>query len=124
MIFFLIWKNDEYKIINTHIIDEFNKNIKNCIINKNYIKIQNKPVLSIDNPNKMKNRINVMNSLSKELNTKIGEVFIIYQFIGNFTWVNFYENFDGTYDKLVLDLFKEITNRLIYYIIQDISIKI
>ena len=65
--FFLIWKNDEYKIINKYNIDEFITNIKNYIISKNYKKIQNKPVLSIDNPNKMKNRNNVTNLLRKEL---------------------------------------------------------
>ena len=115
--FFIIWKNDEYKILNKYIIDEFIKNIKNYIKSKNYIKIQNKPVLSIDNPNKMKNRINVINLLRRELNEKIGEFFIIYPFRGNFTKGNFYENFDGIYDYSVLDLYKEITNRpnILYY---------
>ena len=115
--FFLIWKNDEYKIINKYNIDEFIINIKNYILSKNYIKIQNKPVLSIDNPNKMKNRNNVMNLLRKELKFKIGEFFIIYPFRGNFTRGNFLANFDGVYDYSVLDLFKEITNRnnILYY---------
>lgn len=53
--FFLIWKNDIYENVNYSIIIILINKIKKYMLSKNYIKIQGKPILSINNPNKISN---------------------------------------------------------------------
>ena len=115
--FFIIWKNDDYNIINNSIIYNFINNIKIFFLSNNYIKILNKSVFSINNPYIINNRRYIIKLLRKQAKSTIGELFIIYPFKGNFNSLNFFEGFDAIYDYSNLDIYKEIANRpnILYY---------
>ena len=115
--FFIIWNNDNYNIIDNNIIYNFLNNIKLFFLSNNYIKIYNKPVLSINNPYIINNRRYIIKLLRKQAKSTIGELFIIYPFKGNFNSLNFFEGFDAIYDYSNLDIYKEIANRpnILYY---------
>ena len=109
--FFLIWKNDDIDEVNNIIIDYLIKHIRKFMIRDNYIKIDSKPVLSINNPYNLYSKINIISYIRKLAEKEIGKLFILYPFKGNYTKRKFLENFDGIYDFSNLDLFEEITNR-------------
>ena len=115
--FFIIWNNDNYNIIDNSIIYNFINNIKVFFLSNNYIKIHNKPILSINNPYIINNRRYIIKLLRKQAKSTIGELFIIYPFKGNFNSLNFFEGFDAIYDYSNLDIYKEIANRpnILYY---------
>ena len=115
--FFLIWRNDGIDNININILEILLDNIRKYLINDNYIKFNGKPILSINNPNKIKNIINIIADLRKLSEKKIGKLFILYPFIGNYSEQSFINQFDGIYDFSKFDLFQDITNRpnIIYY---------
>ena len=115
--FFIIWNNDNYNIIDNNIIYNFLNNIKLFFLSNNYIKIYNKPVLSINNPYIINNRRYIIKLLRKQAKSTIGELFLIYPFKGNFNSLNFFEGFDAIYDYSNLDIYKEIENRpnILYY---------
>ena len=116
--FFLIWKNDEHKNINKNIIKILINNIQQFLIHDNYIKIGEKPVLSISNSSTFINTKNIISNLRKEAKKKIGEIFILYPFKGNFTEKKFMTEFDATYDFSQVDLFEHIIikSNILYYV--------
>ena len=88
--FLLIWKNENFKrIINNNIllikqnynkinIDKFINDIKKYLISKNYIKIDGKPVLGINDITKIKNLKGCLLILREKARLlKIGEIFIL-----------------------------------------------
>ena len=81
--FLLNWKNDNFKLlnnINKELIN-FIKNIKNYLISRYYIKVNNKPIILIENPLIFQNLKEVLFFLRKEvMDNKIGEIFIIFPF--------------------------------------------
>ena len=69
----------------------------------------NKPVLSISKPNNFVNIKKIISFIRKKSNeTKIGQLFIIYPFTGNFTEKKFLTEFDAAYDYSKIDLFEHI----------------
>ena len=103
--FFLIWKNKEITNTTNETIENLINNLKQYIISENYIKIEKKPVISISNPSKLNNTKKVISIIRKKAKLKkIGEIFIFYPFIGNFTAPKFLPGFDATYDFSKVDL--------------------
>ena len=88
--FFLIWKNENFKrIINNNIllikqkynkinIDKFINGIKKYLISENYIKIDGKPVIGINDITKIKNLKECLLILREKARIlKIGEIFVL-----------------------------------------------
>ena len=115
--FFLIWRNDDVNYNDTEKIKNFFDNIKKYIDSENYIKIQNKPVISLKKTKIIKNRLYIISLIRTVARDMIGEIFLIYPFTGKITQDFFYNEFDGAYDYSIYDLFQEITNRpnIIHY---------
>ena len=115
--FFLIWKNDELDTIDIRTIKILMNNIVIYIKSDNYIKIQEKPILSINEPKKLINKTKIILFLRKIAKEKIGNIFLLYPYKGNFTSQNFFREFDALYDFSKLNLFKDITYRpnILYY---------
>ena len=79
------------------------------MISDKYIKIRNKPVLSISKPDifiKVREVLSFIRKKAKKLD--IGDLFIFYPFTGNFTENKFFSEFDATYDYSKIDLFEHI----------------
>ena len=51
--FLLIWRNEIFETFNKTIIIILINSLKKYMLSKHYIKIQGKPVLSINDPNKI-----------------------------------------------------------------------
>ena len=123
--FFFVWKNDEFENIGINIIQTLINNITKYLISDNYIKINNRPILSIRNPYKYLNIKNIILMIRKKAKTVIGEIFIIFPYIGNFSEDNYLREFDAIYDFSKIDLFKtSIQIILRFYITQESHIKI
>jgi len=117
--FMIIWKNHKIKNANKNIIIKFIKNIEKYLISDNYIKIKNKPLISVSNQHilKNKNRINNIILLRNLLKIRIGDVFIIYPYTSYITKKKFYKEFDATYDLSTIERYpdtKNISNILHY----------
>ena len=116
--FFLIWENDEIKNKDKQIIEQLIKFIQQHLISDNYIKIKNKPVLSISNPSKILGIKNFISNLRKKAKEKkVGKLFIFYPFKGNFTERKFLTEFDATYDFSRVDLIEHtiVKSNILYY---------
>lgn len=75
-IYFLIfWKNEENKISHNYNICEFFSEIKKYVVDRRYIKINDKPVIGIDNLNINEQNINTLRLLFKK--NKLGNIFIL-----------------------------------------------
>ena len=119
--FFLIWKNDNLEnffikfknkelriILFKDIINKLIIDIKKYLISNIYIKINNKPVLSINKPFIFPN-LNKYLSLLRQISieNKIGEIYILFPFnkeLDDFKDFNFY---DAAYDISRVNIFKE-----------------
>ena len=115
--FFLVCRNIDKINISENDTGTMIINLKKFIINDNYIKINNKPVLSIENPNKLGN-INIMIFLFRKILKKIvGDIFLLYPFTGSFSEKKFLYQFDAIYDFSNLDLFEvgEYKHNILYY---------
>ena len=116
--FFLIWKNEEIKNIDNNIFDFLIFNFRKFMISDNYIKIDDRPILSIHNPYNITKSIYIISKLRKLAKSKIGKnLFLLYPFKGNYNKQKFIKSFDALYDFSKIDLFEEITNRpnILYY---------
>ena len=71
--FLVIWKNDDIKYNNTEIIKNFFDNIKIYIDSENYIKVQNKPVITLKNERLLK-RTQVKKFAEMHLKEKIASM--------------------------------------------------
>ena len=109
--FLLIWKNDEIKIYDSKTIDTFIQKIKKYLIFDNYIKINDKPILSINNPYIFDDITKTVLLLRKIAKKYIGEIFLIYPFKGNYNIKNFFNDFNGIYDFSNEELFTYLKNR-------------
>lgn len=117
--FMIIWQNHNIKNVKINIINKFINNIKKYLISDNYIKINNKPVISISNQHilKNKNRINNILLLRNIFKKRLGDAFIIYPYTANITNKNFYKEFEATYDLSTIERYpdtKNISNILHY----------
>ena len=127
--FMIIWKNEnlfqhikrfEDNILNDiqlleNELNKFVKKIKKYLISKQYIKINLKPVLSINEPLIFKNIDIVMSILRKKSKeNEIGEIFFMYPLtsIKNFSSFKYIESFDAAYESLE----KDFNNKDLYYI--------
>ena len=116
--FFLIWKNDEIDNINIELIENLINNIKKYMVSNNYIKIKQKPILSISKPYKFPNIKYVMTNIRKIAEEKgVGKIFIIYPFTDDIKGKNFSSEFDATYDFSKVDLIEHtiIKPNILYY---------
>ena len=116
--FFLIWKNEEIKNVDNNIFDFLIYNFRKFMISDNYIKIDDRPILSIHNPYNITKSIYIISKLRKLAKSKIGKnLFLLYPFKGNYNKQKFIKSFDALYDFSKIDLFEEITNRpnILYY---------
>jgi len=116
--FLFVWRNEDIENIDSYIIKILFDNITKFLISDNYIKINKKPVLSINNPFKYLNIKNILFLIRNEAKIKIGEIFIFYPFVGNFKENNFLREFDAIYDFSSLDLLEDITKNnpyILYY---------
>lgn len=115
--FFIVWKNDRVESKDINIIDFLISNISKFMQSENYIKINNRPILSISCPSYLINETNLVPLLRKKAKKIIGKIFLLYPFRGKLSGVNFIRGFDAIYDFSKIDLFDEITNRpnIIHY---------
>ena len=119
--FFLIWKNDNLEnffndfknselsiILFNIIINKIIKDIKKYLISNKYIKINDKPALSINKPFLFPNLNKYLLLLrQKSIENKIGEIFILFPFnkeLNNFKDFIYY---DAAYDISKINIFKE-----------------
>ena len=97
--FFLNWNNDNFSLLNKieKKLNNFIKQIKKYLISKNYIKINNKPIISIRNPSTFRNVSETLNLLrEKAKENELGEMIIIFPF--NNTENRYTQLFDGFFD--------------------------
>ncbi len=116
--FFLIWKNDQIKYTNIETIEQLINNLKKYIISDDYIRIREKPVLSISNPNNFYNTRSILTNIrNKAKQYSIGEIFIFYPFTGNFSEKKFLKDYDAAYDFSNIDLIEHIIIKpnILYY---------
>ena len=113
--FSLNWKNDNFKSLKNINIElaNFIKFIKNYLISKNYIRIHNKPLISIGNPFIFQNVNEVLLLLRKEAKEyEIGEIFIIFPHNEPMTETRNLEFFDGSFDFSKIDPLAKDENKL------------
>ena len=131
MIHFLLnWENDNIKILINeckkryknyrtfqNLLEYFVKRVKTYLISDLYIKIVEKPILSIENPTIFKNPQRALLLLRKKfLENGINEIFIICPLIKVFNNSNYTNLFDATIDSPIFDYFSKIeNNQLINY---------
>lgn len=131
MIHFLLnWENDNIKLlINEYkkkynyirtfqnLLESFVKRIKTYIVSDLYIKINKKPILSIENPLIFKNPQRSLLLLRKKFKENgINEIFIICPLIKVFNNSNYTNLFDATIDSPIFDYFeKDLNHTLINY---------
>jgi len=115
----IIWQNPKIKNENKNTIIIFIKNIEKYLISDNYIKIKNKPLLSISIQHKLKNknRINNIILLRNILKKRKEDVFLIYPYISHITKKKFYKEFDAAYDLSTIERYPDIKNisNILYY---------
>ena len=127
--FMIIWKNENFfeqiEILKDNILNDiqllenelnkFIKKIKKYLISKPYIKINQKPVLSLNEPLIFKNIdivISILRKKSKE--NEIGEIFFLYPLtsINNFSSFKYLKSFNAAYEFLK----KDFNNNDLYYL--------
>ena len=117
--FMIIWQNHRIKIYNIKIIHKFINNIQKYLISDNYIKINNKPVISISNQHILINNNRKFNILLLRniLKKRIGDVFIIYPYTSYKTKKKFYKEFDAAYDLSTIERYPDTKNisNIIHY---------
>lgn len=101
-------KKNNYINVNPHIeidIDKFIKNIKKYLLSKNYIKINNKTVISISNNSENENFKQIILILrQKALENGIGEVFLLFPLFQKFN-LKYINILDGVYDLSKINFF-------------------
>ena len=118
--FFIIWKNENLESININsnssnteelylkTLDIFINNTKKYIIGESYIKINNKPILSINRPLIIPNLNEFIISLrEKAKNSEIGDIFIFFPLRNINESSDIISLFDGVYDLTNINLIKE-----------------
>ena len=128
--FFLIWKNEniERSISNNNllykenllkiIIDIFIKNIKKYMIKEIYIKINHKPVISINKPSIIPNLNKFLFFLrEKAISYKIGKVFILAPLRNINESLKYLISFDSAYDLSKIKLYERNNYKIknLYY---------
>ena len=114
--FLLNWENDNFKLlnnINKELIN-FIKTIKKYLISNNYIKINNKHLISIGNPLAFQNLNEIIFFLRKEATeNEIGEIFIIFPINETINKTRYIKLFDGVFDFSKTEPSKKDENKLI-----------
>jgi hypothetical protein len=129
--FLLIWENEKFEeLINQNKdnlkrlqiigkeLDKFIINIKKYMISKNYIKINNKPAISISNPSSFQNINESIYILRKKtLENGIGKIFILYPLNNTLINSKYITLFDAVYDISKKDLLEENEKKqnILYY---------
>jgi len=122
MNFLLIWDNNNIqslinKFKNKNLIENFVKRIKTYLLSDLYIKIYEKPILSIENPSIFINPQMTLLLIRKKFKENgINEIFIICPFIKIFNNSNYTNLFDAAIDSPKFDYFEKDHNyQLIKY---------
>ena len=113
--FLLNWKNENFKLIkNLNVeLSNFMKNIKKYLVSKHYININNKPLISLENPLIFQNLNQVLLFLRKEAQeNEIGEIFIIFPYKSLINETRYLELFDGAFDYSKLDQIGKTNKKL------------
>ena len=105
--FFLIWRNEELQNVKQNMVITLVNYLKQYMKSDYYIKIKEKPILSINNPNIIMDIKNILYIFRKEAKKEIGEIFILYPFTGNFNNKNIFVEFDAIYDFSQIDLLED-----------------
>ena len=129
--YFLIWENKNFIDLINRLknecfnfkrlleleLDKFVKTISKYMKSNLYIKINDRPILSINNPfniSHLEKSLLIIRKKMKE--NKIGDIYILYPFYGKYNISKKEYLFDGIYDQSKLDLFaNKSEKRLIYY---------
>jgi hypothetical protein len=129
--YFLIWNNTNFidfinklkseyhnyrKLLELE-LDKFVKTISKYMKSNLYIKINNRPILSIDNPLGMRQlQKSLLIIRKKMIENKIGNIYILYPFYGEYNISEKEYLFDGIYDQSKMNLFSnDSEKRLIHY---------
>ena len=98
-------------------LDKFVKTISKYMKSSLYIKINDRPILSINNPFNISHLAKSLLIIRKKMKeNKIGDIFILYPFYGKNNISKKEHLFDGIYDQSKLDLFaNKSEKRLINY---------
>ena len=113
--FSLNWNNDNFKSLNYINIEltNFIKFIKKYLISKNYIRIHNKPLISVGNPFIFQNLNEVLFLLRKEAKeNEIGEIFIIFPYNESITETRHLKFFDCAFDFSQIEPLEKDGNKL------------
>ena len=116
--FIINWKNDNFILINNRSKElvNFIKTMKKYLISENYIKINNKPLISIENPLIFPNLNEVLFLLRKEaIENEIGELFIIFPINGLNNGTKCIGLFDGAFDFSNFEPFTQNKQQIFYY---------
>ena len=116
--FLINWKNDNFILINnkSEELVNFIKTIKKYLISAIYIKINNKPLISIENPLIFPNLNEVLFLLRKEaIKNEIGEIFIIFPINGSMIGTKCMGLFDGAFDFSNIEIFTQYKQLISYY---------
>ena len=116
--FLINWKNDNFILINNRSKElvNFIKTIKKYLISEIYIKINNKPLISIENPLIFPNLNEVLFLLRKEaIENEIGEIFIIFPINGLKNGTKCIGLFDGAFDFSNIEPFSQNKQKISYY---------
>ena len=129
--YFLIWKNENFNYwINRYKnkcfnfknklelkLDKFVKAISKYMDSNLYIKLNDKPILSINNPFNMSHLQKSLLIIRKKMKeNKIGDIYILYPFYGKNNITQKENLFDGIYDLSKIDLFTNKSEKKnIYY---------
>jgi len=119
--FLLIWKNDNFGNYLFDILENklnnFIKNIKKYLVSKNYIKINNKPAIFIENPFIFED-INetILILREKARNNGIGEIYVVFPINKYLNDSKYIQIFDAVYDLSKFDFLESDDNKQnIYY---------
>ena len=120
--FLLVWKNNIYNNISKinilskrkqieNELDKFIKDIRKYFVSQKYIKINGKPILSVNNPliiQNIKDFILILRLKAKE--NEIGEIFILCPLNKGLNKSNYINLFDAAYDFLTINFDSESIN--------------
>ena len=114
--FFIVLKIDKIKNINIIVIDFLIIKLSKFMLSDNYIKIKERPILSINCPYNLINETNFISLLRSRAKKFVGKIYLLYPFKGKLNNIIFINKFDAIYDFSQLDLYDEINRpNIIHY---------
>ena len=114
--FFIVLKIDKIKNINIIVIDFLIIKLSKFMLSDNYIKIKERPILSINCPYNLINETNFISLLRSRAKNLVGKIYLLYPFKGKLNNIILINKFDAIYDFSQLDLYDEINRpNIIHY---------